>query len=381
MPRLIHLAGYTPPQGGSFIPFMRSALVEAKARGWEVEAVFPEAARGRDWLGQFEREGIPVRFAFGSRRELTEWIASAVGEQDVPTILHTHFTVYDIAAAQVARRHRHVTVYWHVHTVLFRKPWVVAINAVKFSLLGRNVARILCPAQDMADAIVRRLASRRKVWVFPSPVDADAFPFLTEEERAGFREALGVDEASRGLLHFGRDWRVKGGDLFLDALADLRAEGRRVLGLINQGGERARKEADARGLASEVRMIDLDPNVRRQYGAADVLVAPSRGEGMPFTVVECLCSGTPVVASNLAGHRFLGDQLDACAITRRDPHEIAAAVGRFLDMPEQERGAACARAREWIVANLDVGAAARRLIEDYEHTLDAETTAPRERAA
>jgi glycosyltransferase involved in cell wall biosynthesis len=205
---------------------------------------------------------------------------------------------------------------------------------------------------------------------------------LTADERTAFRAALDVDETSRALLHFGRDWHVKGGDLFLDALAQLRAEGRPVLGLINQGGERARTEADARGLAGEVRTIELDPDVRRQYGAADVLVAPSRGEGMPFTVVECLCSGTPVVASDLAGHRFLGDELDACAITRSEPREIAAAVGHFLDMPASERSAACAQAREWIVAHLDVGAAARRLIEDYDRTLEAaETVAPRERAA
>jgi len=114
----------------------------------------------------------------------------------------------------------------------------------------------------------------------------------------------------------------------------------------------------------------LVPNPQTLYGAADVMVAPSRGETMPFTVMESLCSGTPVVASDLPGHRVLGDALDACTIAPRKPKPFARAVRSFLEMDAGERARLCAVARSWIVERLDVKVAAQRMLEAYERSLE-----------
>jgi Glycosyltransferase len=363
------MAGYTPPQGGSFIPFMSSVLKVAKERGWEVEAVFPQRAEGRDWLASFEAAGIPVRFELASRRESTRWIEEMLEESAEPAILHTHFTVYDVAAALASRRRPDVHVYWHVHTVLSSSPKTVVANAIKFRILGRYVDRILCSAANIADGIRRRLGPAGKIEVFPSPIDVDAFEPISDDQRRQYREALGVSDGLQGLLLFGRDWEIKGGELFLEALGRLVGEGRPVVGLINQGGDVAQSRTRALGLESHVRIVGLDPNVQAMYGAAELLVAPSRGEGMPFTVVESLCSGTPVVASDLPGHSYLGAELDACAITQRDPDQIAAAVAEFLDMDPSERARRCDVARAWISERLGLQSAAQRLVDDYERTL------------
>ena len=369
MPRLLHLADYIPPQGGSFIPFMRSVLAGAQERGWETDAVFPESARGRVWLEQFESRGIPVHFVSGSRRELTGQLHELLGDRRDPSVLHTHFTVYDVPAALVARRRSEVAVYWHIHTVLPQNVRAVAANVAKFSVVGRWVDRILCPAANIADGIRRRFGPRGKIEVFPSPIDVDAFEPISDDQRRQYREALGVSDGLQGLLLFGRDWEIKGGELFLEALGRLVAQGRPVVGLINQGGDVAQSRTRALGLESHVRIVGLDPNVQAMYGAAELLVAPSRGEGMPFTVVESLCSGTPVVASDLPGHSYLGAELDACAITQRDPDQIAAAVAEFLDMDPSERARRCDVARAWISERLGLQSAAQRLVDDYERTL------------
>jgi len=207
------------------------------------------------------------------------------------------------------------------------------------------------------------------IGVFPSPIDVDAFEPISDDQRRQYREALGVSDGLQGLLLFGRDWEIKGGELFLEALGRLVAQGRPVVGLINQGGDVAQSRTRALGLESHVRIVGLDPNVQAMYGAAELLVAPSRGEGMPFTVVESLCSGTPVVASDLPGHSYLGAELDACAITQRDPDQIAAAVAEFLDMDPSERARRCDVARAWISERLGLQSAAQRLVDDYERTL------------
>lgn len=369
MTRLVHLAGYTPPQRGSFVPFLKSVLGAARERGWSAEAVFPAAARDRAWVPELRDAGIAVQLADGSRRELTGWLRDRFGSGPEPTILHTHFTLYDVPAALAARRHGNVSTYWHIHTVLSDRPRTVVANALKFGLFGRYVDRILTPSAGVAESVRRRLGDANKITVLPSPIDPDAFPVPSGSQRAQFREQLGVQQGRQALLHFGRHWHLKDGDIFLDALAVLLREGRPVVGLINQGGEEARSAAARRGLQEHVQLVGMLPDAKQLYGAADVLVAPSRGEGMPFTVVEALCSGIPVVASDLPGHRFLGDELAACTITRRDAGQIATAIADFLDMDARERARRCAAAREWIVERLDLSSAARRLIDEYERTL------------
>lgn len=372
MTRLLHLATYKPDQRGSFVPFLLAVLTAARDRGWAVEAVFPEQARGRFWLADFEAAGVPVQFASGSRRSLARWLDRHLGESTEPTILHTHFTGYDISAVLAARKRPHLHVYWHIHTVLSPRMRAVAANAVKFGLLGRHVDRILTPASSVADGVARRLGNRDKISVLPNPVDPDAFPALSARQRAEFRRELGVPAEAQVLLHFGRDWRLKGGEVFLDALAELAEDGLSVFGIFSRGGSEAKRHVSRRGLGDRVKMVDLLPNPQVLYGAADVMVAPSRGEGAPFTVVESLCSGTPVVASDLSGHRFFADALEACEIAPRDPRSFAIAIRSFLEMGPVGRARRCDEAREWIVARLDVDVVAERLVGLYEKTVEGD---------
>jgi glycosyltransferase involved in cell wall biosynthesis len=372
--RLIHLAGYEPEQRGSFVPFVLAVLSAAQARGWDVEAVFPESARECFWLADFRDAGIPVAFVSGSRRELTRWLGERLDPRE-PAVLHTHFTRYDVPAALIARPDVHV--YWHVHTVLSRRPRAVAGHLAKFRSMGRYVDRILSPAANVAESIARRGGDRGKISVFPNTIDPTAFPAIGAGGRREARAALGVPPGAEVLLHFGRDWHIKGGRVFLDALAALLAEGRPVLGLFNQPGAGARRYVARCGLGDHVRTVGLVPDPRELYGAADVMVAPSRGETMPFTVMEALCSGTPVVASDLPGHRFLGDELEGCAIAPRKPQPFAEAVRRFLETPPDARARLCDVAREWISERLDVRVAAQRLLEDYEARLAGAATEPR----
>lgn len=372
----MHLAAYSSPQTGSFIPFTRSVLSAAQRRGWDVEAVFPTAAAGRAWTDELQGAAIPVEHAGGSRRSLTRWLHDRLGDSEEPTILHTHFTAYDVAAALAARRRRNVSVYWHIHTVLSNRPRALLGNVLKFSLVGRYVDRILTPSADVAAELIRRLARREKVSVFPNAIDPEAFAVASPAQRAAFREELGVPEGSEVLLHFGRDWQLKGGDVFLDALAMLVEQGRPAIGLVNQGGEAARRAAALRGLEGYIRPVGMLPQAQKLYGAADVLVSCSRGETMPFTVMEALCSGIPVVASDLAGHRYLGDRLDACTIVPRDPDRTATAIAAFLDADSGERARQQVAARTWVEERLDVRAAAERLLDDYEQTFRAAERLP-----
>jgi glycosyltransferase involved in cell wall biosynthesis len=369
-PRLIELADYIPVHAGSFIPFLTGVLAESRRRGWAAELVLPEPARERDWIAELEGSGATIHFRSGSRRDSAGWLAELLAQSDEPTLLHTHFTSYDLAAVAAARRRPGTTVYWHVHTVLSNTLRARLANMAKFATAGRKVERILCPSQNIADGVSRRLGPSDRIEVFPSPIDVASFPDMSAK-RAEARRAFGIPEDAEVLLTFGRDWRIKGGDVFVATLRRLRDEGRDVFGVIGQGKAEAEAAIEKEGVGEYTAIVGAVPDVRELLAVADVFVAPSRGEGMPFSVIEALCTGIPVVASDLPGHRFVADHVDACTIAPRESGPVATQVAAFLDAPPGEVHSQCAAAREWIDENLDLSAAIGKLADYYETSFAA----------
>jgi glycosyltransferase involved in cell wall biosynthesis len=74
-------------------------------------------------------------------------------------------------------------------------------------------------------------------------------------------------------------------------------------------------------------------DVRPWYAAADVVVLPSRWEGLSLSLLEALASGRPVVAAQVSG---LADALPSDAgelVPPEDPQALAAAILRRLKDP------------------------------------------------
>ena len=121
--RLIQVTDYGSPFAGSFVPMLGAALAEAERRGWRAQAVLPDRARGRDWLADLAEHRDKLVFApTASRLGLHRWLASLVEAEPGPTILHSHFTVFNLQSAAIGLRCPDVTVYWHIHTVLSERP-------------------------------------------------------------------------------------------------------------------------------------------------------------------------------------------------------------------------------------------------------------------
>jgi glycosyltransferase involved in cell wall biosynthesis len=77
--------------------------------------------------------------------------------------------------------------------------------------------------------------------------------------------------------------------------------------------------------------------------AADVMVLPTRSEGLANVWVEALSAGTPVVTSDVGGAREVIDRPEAGALVSPDADAIAAAVKAILaNPPEPERVRAAA---------------------------------------
>ncbi len=161
------------------------------------------------------------------------------------------------------------------------------------------------------------------------------------------RELLGVGREVPLVAFLGSDYRRKGVDTLLAAMAGLPGAHAFVI-----GGERADRravfenEARAAGLAGRIHWLGVQPDPERWLAAADLMLFPTRFDAFGSAVLEALACGVPAVVSRRAGAAELvaegktGSVLDALD----DGAAWAAAARPFLD--PARRGELRALARE-----------------------------------
>jgi len=121
---------------------------------------------------------------------------------------------------------------------------------------------------------------------------------------AAFPAGLTWPEANVRLLSVGRLNQQKGFDQLVSALSDPRL---RDLSwhwtIIGEGEERARLETQiqAHSISNKVTLAGAQA-AHAAFADADLVLCPSRFEGMPLVPMEALLSGTPVVLSRIPAH-------------------------------------------------------------------------------
>jgi glycosyltransferase involved in cell wall biosynthesis len=145
------------------------------------------------------------------------------------------------------------------------------------------------------------------------------------------------------VLYVGEFRHIKGADLLIDAVARLRADGKPVtLTLAGDGEEMPALNAQIErlGLAEAVRFIG---HVKARYGFSKgtVLVVPSRGDSMPYVVIEAAAAGIPMVAANVGGiPEIFGPHTDALFA----PNSVGA-MADAIEIALEDPDAALARAK------------------------------------
>ena len=142
-------------------------------------------------------------------------------------------------------------------------------------------------------------------------------------------------EDATDVLYVGEFRHIKGADLLIDAVARLRADGRPVkLTLAGDGEESASLKAQVAklGLGEAVRFIG---HVKARYGFSkgSLLVVPSRGDSMPYVVIEAGAAGIPMVAAKVGGIPEIFDTHTDGLFAPNLPAAMADAIESALENP------------------------------------------------
>jgi glycosyltransferase involved in cell wall biosynthesis len=149
-------------------------------------------------------------------------------------------------------------------------------------------------------------------------------------------DPIPIADDATDIAYVGEFRHIKGADLLIDAVARLRADGKQVnLTLAGDGEElEALKAQIARlGLTDTVRFIG-HVKARHGFSKGRVLVVPSRGDSMPYVVIEAAAAGIPMVAANVGGiPEIFGEHTEAL-FAPNIVGAMADAIETALDDPE-----------------------------------------------
>ena len=316
---VLHVA---QPTEGGVARYLADLALHQLAAGWRVAVACPPRGRLVDELTgsgvrllRWPADRLPGPAVSREVRRLTELVAAVD-----PTLVHLHSSKAGLAGRLAVRGGR-ITVFqphaWSVHAV----PRVLRPAAAGWERRAAAWTDLLLCGADEERRLGRALGIPGRYAVVSNGVDVERFGVADADERARARARLGLGDDPLAVC-VGRLCRQKGQDLLLRAWREVGAAlPAATLALVGGGPPPA--GAPARPglvLAGPV----LDP--RDWYAAADVVVCPSRWEGMALVPLEAMARGRSVVATDVGGTRQALPPDAGALVPPDDPHALAAAI-------------------------------------------------------
>ncbi|MFI6656866.1 glycosyltransferase [Streptomyces sp. NPDC050523] len=355
-PRVPHVLHVAQPVEGGVARVVTDLVAAQLAAGLRVTVACPvggtlsDALRARGCtVLRWDATRSPGHRLPGEVRQLTG-ILRAVR----PHLVHAHSAKAGLAA-RLAVRGRIPTVF-QPHAWSFEAAGgVVARVALGWERWGaRWATRVLCVSEAE-----RRTGERCGIgaaWeVVPNGVDT--LRFRPEGDRAGSGPGPLV-------VCVGRLCRQKGQDVLLRAWPEVvrRLPGARLV-LVGDGPDADRLRAAA---PASVTFAGAAADAAPWYRAADVVVLPSRWEGMALAPLEAMACARPVVVTDVDGAResLPPEFVPHCLVQPEDPGALARATTALL-RDEPLRAALGAQGRRHVLAAHDLRHATDAVIDVY----------------
>jgi glycosyltransferase involved in cell wall biosynthesis len=272
-----------------------------------------------------------------------------------PDLVHAHFSAAIFTTAIARTRHWPVTLAtFHGVSFLAMSGWKATLLRALESWAARRFEAVWVLTDDdhaglqaaATGAVVRRFPG------FGVGCDVDRFTPLTATAREALRQKLGIAAGQVVFAFVGRFTDFKGFGLVVRAFLRLAKTNSTVRLLLIGSRDRLHgtglDEPEEQALKNSPLVIDAgyQSEVERLLPAADVMVFPSRREGMPVCLMEALALGVPVITLATRGCRdVVRDGVDGSVLRDHDLQSITAAMERVAQ-DENLRGqwSACALA-------------------------------------
>ena len=302
-----------------------------RQRGWNVIVACP----GDGWLGtglmdsdvdvrHWDAVRSPVR---GLRAESTG--LTAIIKQTDPDLVFLHGSKAGLIGRWVLRGRRPTAFAphaWSFEAVTGAVSWA----ALQWERLAAKWTRLFLCVSEAEQSLGRRRGLSGEYLVARNGVDLEAVRWFSDQDRKILRGDLDIPPDTQALVCVGRICPQKGQDVLLHAWPDVAADDR-TLTFVGGGPDLALLS----GTSNDPRVQFLGDTDRaealRWMAAADLVVLPSRWEGMALVPLESMAVGTPVITSDVNGMREAISADVGQLVPPGDPRALAAAIRHWLD--------------------------------------------------
>ena len=222
-----------------------------------------------------------------------------------------------------------------------------------FSWLGALFQNrvILLNQADFETAL--RFIPKRKCVLIPNGISIPDFLPRTEARRI-LSERIGRPISDDTILigTIAELTKNKGITYLIDAINQMRnkkQELRIKVTIVGDGELREELKEKIKHLRLEdsILLSGFIPDASRHLTAFDLFVLPSLKEGLPYSIMEAMAAGLPIVATRVGGiPDMITDGREGVLVEPRNAHSLAYAVGRLIQNPDLRRAlGSAARAR------------------------------------
>lgn len=203
-------------------------------------------------------------------------------------------------------------------------------------------------AEDLQLFVTERLVRADQAALLPgSGVNLDRFRPVPARKPDGATRFLFIgrllgDKGVRELVAAARELKRRNVPARVQLVGFVDAENRTAI---------SRTELDSWVADGIVDYLGAADDVRPFIAASDAVVLPSYREGLPRSLLEAAAMATPLIASDVPGNRSVvvdGENGFLCRVA--DPHSLAAAMERFVQLAPDERRNMGEQARDKVVA-------------------------------
>lgn len=281
-------------------------------------------------------------------------------KKEQPSIVHTHSSKTGVLGRLAAWCAGVPLIVHTVHGFAFPAESRAAVK-VFFRFLERVCAKItdhMIVLND-SDALIARevlgVPESRQV-LLPNGVDIDTYAPALPPVRYDLRQAVfGVGDEHRVVIGMiGRLWLQKNPQCFVRAAISVLDQRTNVgFYLVGDGEFRSELETSIRaaGHSASIVILGWRSDVPDVLKALDVMVLPSRWEGMPLALLEAMSSAVTVVASNIPGNNHLVvDGVDGRLFPIDDSDALASILIDLIDHPDK-RALFATRGRDKVISS------------------------------